>query len=56
MQICGAERALAHHWGTFQLTDEPIDEPPQKLAEALGRENIPQERFAALQPGAVLVV
>ena len=56
MKICGAERALAHHWGTFQLTDEPIDEPPQKLAEALQRENIPQERFAALQPGAVLVV
>jgi len=24
---CGAERALAHHYGTFQLTDEPIDAP-----------------------------
>jgi L-ascorbate metabolism protein UlaG (beta-lactamase superfamily) len=24
---CGAEIALAHHYGTFQLTDEPIDAP-----------------------------
>ena len=26
--------AAASHWGTFQLTDEPMDEPPQKLREA----------------------
>ena len=30
-----AKTAFASHWGTFQLTDEPMDEPPQKLRESL---------------------
>lgn len=53
MQICGAERALAHHWGTFPLADEPIDEPPQKLAQALAHENIDAKRFAVRRPGEI---
>jgi len=29
------ERLMAIHWGTFDLTEEPIEEPPQRLeAEA----------------------
>jgi N-acyl-phosphatidylethanolamine-hydrolysing phospholipase D len=24
------------HWGTFVLTDEPLDEPPRALARAVG--------------------
>ena len=32
---CGAELALAHHYGTFQLTDEAIDAPLLALTEAL---------------------
>ena len=27
----GARRFFAMHWGTFKLTDEPINEPPQLL-------------------------
>ncbi len=54
LQLCGAQRALAHHWGTFQLTDEPIDEPPQRLAQALAREGIGAERFVVKRPGEVL--
>ena len=30
-QDCGAERALGHHFGTFQLTDEAIDAPVEAL-------------------------
>jgi N-acyl-phosphatidylethanolamine-hydrolysing phospholipase D len=34
----GAERILAMHFGTFDLADEPLDEPPQRfLAEARRR-------------------
>ena len=32
MLDCGAERAFGHHWGTFRLTQEPVEEPPQVLA------------------------
>jgi len=50
---CGAERALAHHHGTFQLTDEAIDAPLVDLAEALADAGIAPERFRALRPGQV---
>jgi L-ascorbate metabolism protein UlaG (beta-lactamase superfamily) len=51
---CGAELALGHHYGTFQLTDEAIDAPLVALAEALMVAGIPAERFRTLRPGQVL--
>jgi L-ascorbate metabolism protein UlaG (beta-lactamase superfamily) len=53
---CGAEQALAHHHGTFQLTDEAIDAPVNALADALKEAKIPPERFAALKPGQVVEI
>src|SRR6478752_7524040 len=53
---CGAEQALAHHHGTFQLTDEAIDAPVMALDEALKEAKIPPERFAALKPGQVVEI
>jgi L-ascorbate metabolism protein UlaG (beta-lactamase superfamily) len=50
---CGAEFAVAHHYGTFQLTDEAIDAPVIALNEALQEAKIPAERFRALKPGEV---
>ena len=50
---CGAEFALGHHYGTFQLTDEAIDAPLTALAEALTSAAIPAERFRTLRPGQV---
>ena len=50
---CGAELALAHHYGTFQLTDEAIDAPPTALAAALQTAGISAERFRTLRPGQV---
>ena len=51
---CGAEAALAHHYGTFQLTDEAIDAPVVALAEALMAAGIPAGLFRALRPGEVV--
>jgi L-ascorbate metabolism protein UlaG (beta-lactamase superfamily) len=51
---CGAELALGHHYGTFQLTDEAIDAPTIALAEALKAARISPERFRVLQPGEIL--
>jgi len=50
---CGAEFALGHHYGTFQLTDEAIDAPVMALARALHGGGIPAERFRALRPGEI---
>jgi L-ascorbate metabolism protein UlaG (beta-lactamase superfamily) len=53
---CGAEQALAHHHGTFQLTDEAIDAPATALGAALDEAKIPRERFVALKPGQVVEI
>jgi L-ascorbate metabolism protein UlaG (beta-lactamase superfamily) len=49
----GAELALGHHYGTFQLTDEAIDAPLAALAVARKQANLTGEQFRALQPGEV---
>ena len=53
---CGAEQALAHHHGTFQLTDEAIDAPAIALGEALDAAKVPREKFAVLKPGQVFEI
>jgi L-ascorbate metabolism protein UlaG (beta-lactamase superfamily) len=53
---CGAAQALAHHHGTFQLTDEAIEAPEMALHAALDEEKIPRERFVALKPGQVMEI
>jgi len=50
---CGADLALAHHYGTFQLTDEAIDAPVKALAVACREAGIGPETFRALKPGQV---
>ena len=50
-QDCGTAYALAHHWGTFQLTTEAIDEPPARLAAALSAAGIDAQRFRVQRPG-----
>jgi len=32
----GAQHFVPMHWGTFQLSDEPLDEPPRLLRTAMG--------------------
>jgi N-acyl-phosphatidylethanolamine-hydrolysing phospholipase D len=47
----GAKASLGIHWGTFELTDEPLDEPPQKLAQARRSLNVPDSSFFTLAVG-----
>jgi L-ascorbate metabolism protein UlaG (beta-lactamase superfamily) len=44
-------RAIGIHWGTFQLTFEPIDDPPRRLAAALEARGIPADRFVTTEAG-----
>ena len=53
MKLCNAAFAAGCHWGTFHLTDEPVEEPAQRLAAALAAENLAPERFRALRPGEI---
>jgi L-ascorbate metabolism protein UlaG (beta-lactamase superfamily) len=53
MLDCGAQSALGHHWGTFQLTNEGVERPPLELARALVTKAIPAERFRPARPGMV---
>jgi L-ascorbate metabolism protein UlaG (beta-lactamase superfamily) len=53
---CGAQQALAHHHGTFQLTDEAIDAPATALAAMLDDAKISRERFVVLKPGQVVEI
>lgn len=51
LQDCGAEYGLAHHFGTFQLTEEAIEAPTSALVEACAACGIAADRFRALSPG-----
>lgn len=46
-----AKRSLGVHWGTFQLTDEPLDEPPKALARCLAALGLSREEFFVLAIG-----
>ncbi len=46
-----AKYSVAMHWGTFVLTDEPLDEPPVKLAAALKKYRIDESKFEIFKHG-----
>jgi len=50
-QDINSEYSVAMHWGTFILTDEPLDEPPQKLDVALKKFNIDNSAFEVYEHG-----
>jgi L-ascorbate metabolism protein UlaG (beta-lactamase superfamily) len=47
----GAAHALAVHWGTFKLSSEGIDAPPNLLRATLARRGIAADRFRAMEVG-----
>ncbi len=47
----GAHRSIGMHFGTFQLTDEPIDEPERRLAASCSDRGLPPGAFVTLGCG-----
>jgi len=52
----GARTFVAMHWGTFKLSDEPLEEPPVRLEAERARRGIPKERVRVLAIGESIQV
>jgi N-acyl-phosphatidylethanolamine-hydrolysing phospholipase D len=50
-QDIGSKRSIGVHWGTFQLTDEPLDQPPRDLAIARQAMGVKDADFGVLAIG-----
>ena len=46
-----SKSSIAMHWGTFQLTDEPMEEPPQLLKSLSLEKNLHSDEFVSMKHG-----
>lgn len=46
-----ARASVGVHWGTFNMSDEPLAAPPQELAEALQQKGLSAQDFRVLKHG-----
>ena len=51
-----APLAMGVHWGTFQLTDEALDQPPRDLAEARQARGLSESDFFTLAIGQTVLM
>ena len=51
-----ANSFVAMHWGTFKLSDEPLDEPPKLLHAAWDKENLPKSSLNIPAIGETLLL
>jgi L-ascorbate metabolism protein UlaG (beta-lactamase superfamily) len=49
-----ARRSLGVHWGTFQMTDEPLDQPVRDLAAAREKYGLSESEFVTVRHGQTL--
>ncbi len=47
----GARRSVGVHWGTFELSDEPLDAPPRDLAAARRTRGLAEDDFFVMAIG-----
>jgi N-acyl-phosphatidylethanolamine-hydrolysing phospholipase D len=47
----GAKHSIGMHWGTFTLTDEALDQPPQDLAAAKREKGVSDTDFSLMKIG-----
>ena len=46
-----SKKSIAMHWGTFQLTDEPMDEPIKLLEEQTNKLKLSKGEFSYMTHG-----
>lgn len=51
-----AKTSIAMHWGTFQLTNESREDPPNALYSAMSDSGLAEEIFRVLEPGQSVVI
>jgi N-acyl-phosphatidylethanolamine-hydrolysing phospholipase D len=51
-----AKRSVGVHWGTFNLTDEPLDHPPKDLAVAVKERELAADAFTVMAVGETRVL
>jgi N-acyl-phosphatidylethanolamine-hydrolysing phospholipase D len=51
-----SKKSVAMHWGTFQLTDEPMDEPPKLLKSLSSDNDLSSEEFITMQHGETKII
>lgn len=52
----GSGTSVGIHWGTFPLTDEPLDEPPRALKTAKEMKGLADDEFRVLRHGQTIVL
>ena len=55
-QDLGAKRSIGVHWGTFELTDEALDQPPHDLQSARDAAGLAPAAFGVLAVGETRVL
>ncbi len=51
-----AKRSVGVHWGTFALTDEPLDQPPKDLSVATRERGLAADAFTVMAIGETRVL
>ena len=53
---CGARLFVPMHWGTFQMTDEPLSEPRDRLIAWWKARSLPADQLAIPAIGQTLIL
>jgi len=51
-----SKQSIAMHWGTFQLTDEPMEEPVELLKSLINQKNLSKKEFISMQHGETKII
>ena len=52
----GSKKSIAMHWGTFKLTQEPLQEPPLELARQRQHAGMQENDFSVMKIGETRIV